>query len=167
MKYLVCILGASPPPIRGPHRLAPPADLESASRTIETVKAAIPYILVGPPIVRYGPGGEVHVDVPLMYHDLALDRVHYDPVSRTPSPKGRPVHVRGVRVDVGEVKAVMTAILKEVRVIDAPEFREPEVARVAPLAWRSLIIAHVKVSYVGRELIPDYGLTEEIRRYVV
>lgn len=167
MKYLVCILSTSPPPIRGPHKRTPPADPESASRAIGTVKVAIPYVLIGPPIVRYGPGGEVHVDVPLMYHDLALDRVHYDPVSRAPSPKGRPVHVRGVRVDVGEVKAVMAAVLKEVRVVDAAEFREPEAAWVVPLAWRSLIIAHVKVSYDGRELIPDYGLTEEVRRYVV
>ena len=165
---MVFVLGAPPPPpVRGPKKPAPPIDFECASRAIETVKAALSYIIIGPPLIRYGPAGEVHVDVPLMYQGLALDRVHYDPSLRTPSPKGRPARAWGVRVDVGEVKAVMESVLKEVRVIDAAEYREPEAAWVVPLAWKNIIIAHIKVSHDGSELIPDYGLTEEVRRHVI
>ncbi len=157
----------TPPPVRGHRECAPPIDFECASRAISTVRAALSYIIVGPPLIRYGPAGEVHVDVPLMYHDLALDRVHYDPSLRAPSPKGRPVRAWGVRVEADEVKSVMESALREVRVIDAAEYREPEAAWVVPLAWRNIIIAHIKVSHDGSELIPDYGLTEEVRRYVI
>lgn len=161
-------MGAPPPPpsVRGPERRPSPINLECASRAIETVKAALLHNH-RPPLIMYGPAGEVHVDVPLMYHGLALDRVHYDPGLRAPSPKGRPARAWGVRVDAGEVKAVMESVLKEVRVIDAVEYREPEAAWAVPLAWRNIIIAHIKVSHDGSELIPDYGLTEEVRRYVI
>jgi len=122
---------------------------------------------VGPPLIRYGPEGEVHVDVPIMYQNFALDRVHYDPLARIPSPKGRPVRVWNVRVDPNEVVSIMEGVLKEVDVVEAVEYREPESAWVVPLRWRGLIIAHIKVSYDAKELIPDYGLTEEVRRYLM
>jgi hypothetical protein len=122
---------------------------------------------VGPPLIRYGPEGEVHVDVPIMYQNFALDRVHYDPLARIPSPKGRPVRVWNVRVDPNEVVSIMEGVLKEVDVVEAVEYREPESAWVVPLRWQGLIIAHIKVSYDAKELIPDYGLTEEVRRYLM
>nr|QEK14175.1 hypothetical protein FPV09_02535 [Thermococcus aciditolerans] len=46
-------------------------------------------------------------------------------------------------------------------------FREPENCWVVPVAWKSFIILHVRVSADEKELIPDYGLTEEVRRHGV
>ena len=155
-----------PPKVRVPVRHGGSIDLDNALKAIETVKAALDYIVVGPPIIHRGPVGDVHVDVPLMYHDFALDRVHFDPVMRCPSPKGRPARAWGVEVDVSLVRRVMEEVLGEVRVIDAVEFREPEDAWIVPLAWKHIIIAHIRVSSNGEELIPDYGLTEEVRRHV-
>ena len=152
-----------PPPIRG----APssrPLDLSLAEKAIELVRNALPFLTVGPPIIDYGPGGEVHVDVPLMYQGFALDRVHYDPQLKSPSPKGRPVRVWGVRVTEDEVISVMKNVIKELVVVEAVEYREPELAWVVPLAWRRLIVAHIKVSSDANEIIPDYGLSEEVRR---
>ncbi len=155
-----------PPRVRGPASHGRSIDLDNAFRAVETVRAALEYIVVGPPIVHRGPTGDVHVDVPLMYHDFALDHVHFDPVMRCPSPKGRPARAWGVEVDADFVRKVMEEVLKEIRVIDAAEFREPEDAWVVPLAWKHVIIAHIRVSSDGEELIPDYGLTEEVRRHV-
>ena len=158
---------SAPPPIGvPPSARLPPLSPEAATRAIETAKAALAYIVVGPPLIRYGPAGEVHVDVPLLYHGMALDRVHFDPSLKMPSPKGRPGRAWGVRVDEHEVRSVMEAVLKESRVLDAVEYREPEAAWAVPLAWRNFIIAHIKVSHDGMHIIPDYGLTEEVRRYV-
>ncbi len=159
-------LPSGPPRVRVPRRSGRSIDLEAAGRAVETVRAALEFFVVGPPIVHRGPAGDVHVDVPLMYHDFALDRVHFDPVLRCPSPKGRPGRAWGVEVSVEEVREVMERVLSEVRVVDAAEFREPEDAWVVPLAWRHIIIAHIRVSSDGEELIPDYGLTEEVRRHV-
>ncbi len=159
----------APPPIRGGWGRRRPEGLnpELIVKAVETVKAALPLFTAGPPIIRSGPAGEVHADVPVMYMDFAIDRVHYDPYVKAPSPKGRPVRAWGVRVDPQEARQVIESALKEAVVIEAAEFRDPEDAWAVPVAWRGMIIMHVKVSYDGRELIPDYGLTEEVRRYAL
>ncbi len=157
----------SKPPIHDDplHKATQPIDYRNALVAVETVKNALKFIQVGLPIIRRGLMGEVHIDVPIMYQGFALGRIHYDPYAKLPSPKGRPVRVLGISISSEEVRNTMEAIIKEVYVIEACEYREPESAWVVPLAWSSIIIAHIKVSSDGREIIPDYGLTEELRRY--
>ncbi|NJE00925.1 hypothetical protein [Thermococcus sp. JdF3] len=153
-----------PPPIRGrPERreLTP----ELAERAIETVRNALSFFTAGMPIIHRAPGGEVHVDVPVMYLNFAVDRVHYDPKTGMPSPKGMPAVSSGGEVSPGRVREMTQKLLKELHVLDACEFRGPEDCWVVPVAWKSFIILHVRVSADGRELIPDYGLTEEVRRH--
>ena len=160
---------SSPPPIKKPsekgfrHRI----NYDNASIAIETVKNILAYIVVGSPLIRGGPGGETHVDVPLMYQNFALDRIHYDPYIKMPSPKGRPVRAVGVSVDEGEVREILQSILRDIQVVDAVEYREPEDAWIIPIAWNHLIIAQIKVSYDGKEIIPDYGLTEKVKKHVI
>ncbi len=77
--------------------------LEYAEKAISLVKELLKYLELGPPIIHYGPRGEIHVDIPLMYNGYALDRMHYDPDSRTLSPKGRPGGSFGVEVSEKEV----------------------------------------------------------------
>ncbi|WP_456320831.1 hypothetical protein [Palaeococcus sp. (in: euryarchaeotes)] len=159
------MVSPSPPPIIGDRRES--LNPEFVERAVETVRAALPFFTAGVPIIRRGPAGEIHVDAPIMYMDFAIDRMHYDPYARAPSPKGRPVRAWGIEVDPREVRVIVNSALKEARVIEAAEFREPEDAWAIPVAWGKFIILHVKVSYDGKELIPDYGLTEEVRRYVI
>ncbi len=139
-------------------------DPNSVSRAIETVRAAIPLFTAGVPVIRRGPAG-AHVDVPVMYMDFAVDRIHYDPRFGMPSPKGRPVKVHG-DVHPGEVRRAVEVVLREIRALEAAEFREPEGVWVVPVAWNRFIVMHVRVSHDGEEIVPDYGLTEEVRRYV-
>ncbi|QDA31368.1 hypothetical protein FH039_06810 [Thermococcus indicus] len=152
-----------PPPIRGRpdawKELAP----ETAEKAIETVKNALPFFTAGTPIVHRAPHG-THVDVPVMYLSFAIDRLHYNPETGNPLPKGLPGAYSG-EIDPAAVKEKAGEILKELRVLDAAEFREPENCWVVPVAWKSFIILHVRVSVDGRELVPDYGLTEEVRRH--
>jgi len=159
-------LPSEPPPIRG----APsnkPLDFSLAEKAIELVRKALPFLTIGPPLIDYGPKGEVHVDVPLMYQGFALDRIHYDPQLKSPSPKGRPVRVWGVKVAEDEVINIMKNVINELDVVEAVEYREPEQAWIVPLAWRKLILAHIKVSSNANEIIPDYGLSEEVRRHAL
>ncbi len=156
-----------PPPVRGAPAAQPGEGLlAAASRAIETARRALPYVVAGPPIIRRGPAGDIHVDVPLMYQGFALDRIHYDPASHSPSPKGRPVHAMLGDMDPSSIAREAEAILGELRVLEAAEYRGPEAAWAVPVAWRSFIIAHIKVSEDGGEIVPDYGLTEEVRRLV-
>ena len=154
-----------PPPVKGYQSIE--LDIENASKAIEAVKQALRFMEPGPPIIHYGPRGEVHVDIPLMYHGYALDRIHYDPVNNRFNPKGAPGRFFNIRVDEKNVREKTRQLFKELRVIDAVEYREPENVWIVLLAWRNLIVAHVKVSSSGQEIIPDYHLTEEVRRHVL
>lgn len=162
------VAAADPPPIKPPFkRPASQPSLEDALRAINTVKEALPFIEAGPPLVHRGPRGEIHVDCPLMYQSFALDRVHFDVASGKPSPKGKPSLAEPVDVDLGDVRRAMAVLIKELWVVEAAEFREPEDAWVVPLAWKVFIVAHVKVSRDGGELIPDYPLTEEVMKHAL
>ena len=146
------------PPIRGPPGRSEPPVEEDAEKAVELVKKALPFFRAGRSIHR--PNG---VDVPVLYLDFAIDRMHFNPLSGTPLPKGFPGHFRDFECSSIEEKA--REVLRELKVIDACEFREPEDCWVIPLAWKNFIVLHVRVSRDGKELVPDYGLTEEVRRH--
>ncbi len=153
-----------PPPIRGPLGRSPPISREDAERAIETAREVLHLLTAGPALVRGGPDGW-HVDIPVMYQGYALDRIHLDTDKMEPSPKGRPAR-SSREVDPSEIKGRAEEIVSELRVLDAAEYREPERCWAVPLAWGPYLVAHVKISSDGREVVPDYGLTEEVRRYV-
>lgn len=137
--------------------------LDSANKAIEVAKNAVKFFTVGVPLVKRGPKG-IAVDIPIMYMDFAIDRIHYDPQLKMVLPKGKPAETTG-SLDLQEVKEEVEAILREIYVVEATEFREPEKAWIVPIAWNKIIIMHVKVSYDG-EIIPDYKLTQEVRKHV-
>jgi len=130
---------------------------EDAKKAIELVKQALPFFRAGEPIVYPD-----HVDVPVLYLDFAIDGIHYDPRTKSPRPKGAPYHGEP---STGGARERVDEILGEARVIEGAEFREPEDCWIVPVAWKSFIILHVRVSADGSELIPDYHLTEEVRRH--
>ncbi|WP_367883348.1 hypothetical protein [Thermococcus peptonophilus] len=52
-----------------------------------------PFFRVGKPLMK--PGG---IDVPVLYLNFAVDRLHYDPERKIPLPKGCPGSSRPVRL---------------------------------------------------------------------
>lgn len=150
------------PGIRGSR--PPSLDEELASKAIETSRRVLSLAELGPLICHSGPRGEAHCYVPLMYQGFALDRIHYDPWSRKPLPLGVP-HVwgRGTPPRLGAEE--LQEIMRELRILEAAEFREPERAWAVPVAWRSFMVTHIRVDLSGAEVVPDYPLTQEVARY--
>jgi len=146
-----------PPIRRAPERKSRVLKPEDAEKAVELVRQALPFFRAGEPILTPD-----HVDVPVLYLDFAIDRVHYDPRTGNPSPKGAPPHAEP-RAD--DARERIDEVLKEAYVLEGAEFREPEDCWVVPVAWKSFIILHVRVSADGSELIPDYHLTQEVRRH--
>ncbi len=138
--------------------------LSRAGKAVSIAKAALPYITVGPPLIEKVPGGLLKIDVPLLYNGFAIDRVHFNPVTMTPSPKGLPLRVYSEPPTPSAVTRAMEAVISELRVLEAAEYREPETAWAIPLAWKTLLIAHLKIRDTTWEIVPDYPLTEELRR---
>ncbi len=106
---------------------------------------------------RHGP-----IDVIITYDGLAVDVVHYDPYTKTPSPKGRPVEYSS-DVNPVEVLRNVNRALEEAYVLKGAEYRKPEDAWVVPVAWRNMIILHLKISGDGGRLIADPGLQRRLR----
>ncbi len=148
------------PPIRRSAKMSEPPGEKDAEKAVELVKRALPFFRAGRPIIR--PDG---VDVPILYLNFAIDRMHFNPQIGEPLPKGLAGHFGSI--ECPEVEKRAAEILREMRIIDACEFREPEDCWVVPVAWKSFIVLHVRVSRDGKELIPDYPLTEEVRRYAL
>ncbi len=132
-----------------------------ASKAIETASSLINLIIPGPLIVHRHPDG-ISVDVPILYNGFALDRIHFDLNSSEFSPKGRPAVSAIPGLDEGAISVKVKELFKELRVLDAAEFREPEDCWVIPLAWGKFIVAHIKVSRDGSEVVSDRGLTAEV-----
>ncbi|CAB49407.1 hypothetical protein [Pyrococcus abyssi] len=114
-------------------QFTPTSDL--ARKAIDTVRKALPLFIPAPPIVHRDPEG-YHIDVPILYMDFAVDRVHFNAETNAPFPKGSPVSSK-VPPKSEEVVERMKAILEESRVLEACEFRKPERAWVVPWHGRA------------------------------
>ena len=136
---------------------------ELASRAIETARKVIEFIEPAPPLYHRTPDG-IHIDIPILYQGFVLDIIHYDIAKNSFLPKGKP-HVKYVgSIDEKAIMDVSRKLFGELRVLDAAEYREPERAWIIPIAWRSFIVAHLKISHDGKNVIPDYRLTGELKR---
>ena len=135
---------------------------------VRVAEEVLGLLLVGPPISRPGPAG-LAVDVPIMYNGFAVDRMHFDPYRLEPLPKGcpEPLRVGGHRagVDWGLVREAAERVLREAKVLGGAEYERPRRAWRVPVAWRSLIVFHLKIGGDGR-VIPDEPLTLELRRHL-
>jgi hypothetical protein len=134
---------------------------EMASKAINTARTLLDYIIPGPPLIHKHPDG-LSIEIPVMYNGTALDRLHYDLSLNGFSPKGRLSRAMVESFDAEKIRNRVKELFRELRVIDAAEFREPEDCWVIPLAWDSFIVAHIRVSRDGVEVIPDRGLTAEV-----
>ncbi|MEB3851867.1 MAG: hypothetical protein LRS49_04735, partial [Desulfurococcales archaeon] len=81
------------------------------------------------------------------------------PAPPPPSPPG-PAAPAVMGVDRGAVERVLGELVP----VAAVEYRGPEAAWAVPLAWRGLLVAHIRVSRDGGSIVPDPGLTAELRR---
>ncbi|MCE4610060.1 MAG: hypothetical protein F7C36_06780 [Desulfurococcales archaeon] len=102
------------------------------------------------------------IDVIVVYSGLAVDVVHYDPYTKTPSPKGRPVEYLG-EIDPREALSHINMALREAYILRGAEYRKPEDAWIVPVAWNNMIILHLKISGDGGRLIADPGLQRRLR----
>ena len=132
---------------------------------IELVKRAKVDFFAGNPWKRVHPHRRIEIKVPLMYNGFVLDLIHFDPVSFLLLPKGLPgvMTELTLSVDLKKIKQVMENAIKEFIILPGVEFREPEDIWIVPVAYKNLIVAHIRVSEDGSSLVPDYHATTEMR----
>jgi len=144
---------------------------ESLSRgalsAIEAARRVLPLLEAGPPIKHVTPHG-LALDVPVIYDAVAVDRMHMDPATLNPLPKGMPhppwPGPAGAPTDEEVIEAA-NRILGRLTVVPYVEYREPERAWLIPLAWGSFIVLHLRLRVEGDrvEVEPDRPLMAELR----
>ena len=159
-----------PPP---PGQAAPPPQigslskiqLSNASLAVATAKKAKSYLTAGKVWAVIGPRGETDIKAAILYDGTAVAVLHFNPEDGSILLLG--VHpIVGMTTDqIENIKKEVPAIVEGLEVLDGAEYREPENAWVVPLAYKNMIIAHLKIYVDGIHIIPDYPANQEMQLY--
>ncbi len=152
---------APPPQIGGPSKI----QLSNASLAVATAKKAKSYLTAGKVWAVIGPRGETDIKAAILYDGTAVAVLHFNPEDGSILPLG--VHpIVGMTTDqIENIKKEVPAIVEGLEVLDGAEYREPENAWVVPLAYKNMIIAHLKIYVDGIHIIPDYPANQEMQLY--
>jgi hypothetical protein len=161
---------AMPPPphgpaVPGPRNVSAETLLKNLPRAAATAQQMSGRLVAGKVWTMQNPAGETEVKGALLYQDSVVAVLRFNPLDNTVLPAGLNAHVRLERVDLQAIKARFAAVMKELKILDAAEFREPEGAWVFPIATGFSIVAHLRVSQDGVHIVPDYPASQELRVY--
>lgn len=163
--------GMAPPP-------APPAQprpvssripqeiAKNATLAVTTAQKAKKYLTAGRVWSMVGPRGKVEVKAAIIYDGIAVAVLHFNPSDGLLLPLGIPPVETGVSPQVIEnVKRKLPAIVNSLEILNGAEYREPESAWCIPLAYKNMIVAHLKIYVDGIHVVPDYPANQEMQVY--
>ena len=146
-------------------RLLNGVQLKNASLAVATAKKAKPFLVAGRIWTMTGPRGEVEVKAAILYDGIAVAILHFNPADGSILPLGvHPVVIK-TTAQLVNIKDNLPAIIRAIEVLDGAEYREPENAWVVPLAYRNMIVGHLKVYVDGIHIVPDYPANQEMQLY--
>ena len=168
----------SPPPAPGMTPPPPPLQpgtpstgvsqdiINNASLAVATAQKAKAYLSAGKVWSMTGPRGEVEVKAAIVYDGTAVAVLHFNPSSGSILPLGIDVIETGVSPQLIEnIKRKLPTIVSSLKILNGAEFRAPESAWCIPLAYKNMIVAHLKIYSDGIHIIPDYPANQEMQAY--
>ena len=162
------VAGNVPPPATGiPVTQTIPAQtlLANINQAEQTALAACKLLAPGKVWIMRAPGGEAEVKAGLLYQNVAVAVLHFNPQNGTLLPLGVNPHIFQNAVDLKTIKNNLTGILKNLKILPAAEFMEPEACWSFPLAYNNRIIAHLKIYYDGVHVVQDFAANQEMTFY--
>ncbi len=112
-----------------------------------------------------GPAGEIEIKAGVLYQGSVVAVLHFNPLDGSVLPLGIHPRIYQNSIQIQAVKARLTAIISELKILPAAEFREPEASWSFPVALGNTIVAHLKVYYDGIHIVPDYPANQEMMFY--
>jgi len=163
--------GIAPPPMppaqprpvssRNPQEIA-----KNATLAVTTAQKAKKYLTAGRVWNMVGPRGEVEVKAAIIYNGIAVAVLHFNPSDGLLLPLGIPSVETEVSPQVIEnVKRNLPVIVNSLEILNGAEYREPESAWCIPLAYKNMIVAHLKIYVDGIHVVPDYPANQEMQAY--
>ncbi len=112
-----------------------------------------------------GAAGEIEVKAGVLYQGSVVAVLRFNPLDGGVLPLG--IHPRAYQnpLQIQAIKARLTAVIHELKILPAAEFREPEASWAFPVALGNTIVAHLKVYCDGIHIVPDYPANQEMTCY--
>jgi len=139
--------------------------LNKALLAVETARKAKSYLTAGKIWTKIGPRGETEVKAAILYEGTAVGVLHFNPINGSLLPLGVHPIVSGTVAQIENIRSNLPAIVRALEVLNGAEYREPESVWVVPLAYRGMIVAHLKVYVDGIHIVPDYPANQEMQLY--
>ncbi|MCD6435857.1 MAG: hypothetical protein J7L15_05665, partial [Clostridiales bacterium] len=144
--------------------------VKNAPLAVITAQKAKKYLTPGKVWSSVGPRGEVEIKAAIIYDGIAVAVLHFNSSDGMLLPLGiHPVEI-GVSPQVIEgviknVKRNLPAIVNSLEILNGAEYREPESVWCIPLAYKDMIVAHLKIYVDGIHIVPDYPANQEMQAY--
>ena len=140
--------------------------VKNASLAVTTAQKAKKYLTAGRVWSMVGPRGEVEVKAAIIYDGTAVAVLHLNPSDGSLLPLGiSPVETKVSPQVIENVKRNLPAIVNSLEILNGAEYREPESAWCIPLAYKNMIVAHLKIYVDGTHVVPDYPANQEMQTY--
>jgi len=111
------------------------------------------------------PAGELEIKAGLLYQGVVVALLRVNPADGSLLPLGVNPHAYQSSVPLGDIKARLSGIIKQLHILPAAEFMEPEACWSFPLVYGNTIVTHVKVYYDGMHVLQDYMANQEMAFY--
>ncbi len=167
--------GIVPPPVppaqsisvlsRNPQEIA-----KNAFIAVTTAQKAKRYLTPGKVWSMVGPRGEVEVKAAIIYDGIAVAVLHFNSSEGMLLPLGIPpveieVSPQLIERVIENVKRNLPAIVNSLEILNGAEYREPESVWCIPVAYKNMIVAHLKIYIDGIHVVPDYPANQEMQEY--
>ncbi len=157
---------APPPPGPGISQTIPAQTLlNNLPTAVTTVQKICGLLTPGKVWTTQGPAGEIEVKAGVLYQGSVVAVLHFNPLDGRLLPIGIQPRIYQNTYQIQTVKGRLTAVIHELKILPAAEFREPEASWVFPVALGNTIVAHLKVYYDGIHIVPDYSANQEMTYY--
>lgn len=137
----------------------------NASLAVLTARKVKAYLTPGKIWTMSGPRGEIEVKAALLYERTAVAVLHFNPADGSLLPLGLHPIVGITAVPIENIRNNLPAIVRALEVLNGAEYREPESVWAIPLAYKGMIVAHLKIYVDGIHVVPDYPANQEMQLY--
>ncbi len=129
---------------------------KTANRAIETALQVLKRSKAGTVWSSATPDGRTLIKAALLYENRIVCEIHLDTSGKRVLPAGFNGSATGAATDLKTARITLSRILKNLRILEGAEYREPERAWAVPVSYSGMIVGFIKVSRDGVYVIPDY-----------
>jgi len=151
-------IGNPPIPIQ---TLQPKILFTNLPRAIATVEQLNRLLQPGKVWIMQAPAGEIDVKAGILYQGAVVAVLHFSQDGSV-LPLGLNNHTYQNNVDIQRIKNNLVGIVRNIKILPAAEFLEPEGCWVFPLVYNEIIIAKLKVYRDGIHVVQDYIANQEM-----